>query len=164
MIKFFCVLIGFSVILAGCKKTSTSVGGCRYVPSIYVADTAEVTVLKAWINANHPGAKKDINGFYYEIIAPGAGDSAKLCSGIIIKYTGTLISPSPGFKFDENLVGISFTLGQLILGWQKGIPLIKPGGIINLYIPPSLGYGSAGSGIIPGNAYLNFNVQLLAVQ
>ena len=64
-------------------------------------------------------------------------------------------------KFDENLTGTTFALGGLILGWQKGIPLIQKGGSINLYIPPSLGYGANATGSIPANSILVFTIQLV---
>jgi FKBP-type peptidyl-prolyl cis-trans isomerase len=49
------------------------------------------------------------------------------------------------------------------LGWQYGLPLIKPGGKILLYLPPSLGYGSSPVGTIPANSVLIFEVQLVSV-
>ena len=60
-------------------------------------------------------------------------------------------------------------LGELIPGWQKGIPLIKKGGEVKLYIPPSLGYGSqnvtsGGVVVVPANSILIFDVQLADVQ
>jgi FKBP-type peptidyl-prolyl cis-trans isomerase len=85
----------------------------------------------------------------------------------VVKYTGTLTT---GFKFDENLTGFSELLGRLVIGWQKGLPLIKAGGSMSLYIPPTLGYGSqdiknsSGAVIIPANSILIFTIQLVAVQ
>ena len=85
-----------------------------------------------------------------------------VCNRVTVRYSGRLTS---GAVFDSNLTGISFTLGQLIVGWQKGIPLIRPGGKITLYVPPSLGYGAAGAPpTIPANAYLIFDIDLVAVQ
>jgi FKBP-type peptidyl-prolyl cis-trans isomerase FkpA len=60
-------------------------------------------------------------------------------------------------------------LGQVIPGWQKGIPLVKGGGSINLYIPPSLGYGAnayppTGTVIIPGGSNLVFNVNVISIK
>jgi FKBP-type peptidyl-prolyl cis-trans isomerase FkpA len=74
---------------------------------------------------------------------------------------GTLTN---GTQFDANTTGTSFALGQLIVGWQKGIPLSKKGGTINLYIPPSLGYGPNQAGIIPPNSNLVFTIQLMDFQ
>jgi FKBP-type peptidyl-prolyl cis-trans isomerase FkpA len=63
-----------------------------------------------------------------------------------------------------------FVLGTLIDGWKIGVPLIKKGGQIRLYIPPSLGYGSSdvrdnqGRVIIPGNSILIFDITLIDLQ
>jgi len=164
MFKKLIFLFSVSVLLASCGKTSTSVGGCTYTESAVVAPTTEIATLQAWITANHPTAIKHPSGFFYEILSPGTGLTANVCSHIIIKYSGWLIFTSPLFKFDENLSGATFALGQLIIGWQKGIPLVQPGGSINLYIPPTLGYGSSATGIIPANSYLYFHIDLVAVQ
>ena len=57
----------------------------------------------------------------------------------------------------------SFQLKNLIIGWQKGIPLIQKGGSIRLYIPPSMGYGSKSSSSIPANSTLIFDIDLVGV-
>ncbi len=158
------VLISFvSFSFAACTKTSTT-GGCGYTESTVTAPATEIAALQTWITANHPAAILHPSGFFYEIGTGGTAGIPNICSRIAIKYSGYLISPSPGFKFDENLTGTTLLMYQLIIGWQKGIPLLKAGGTINLYIPPTLAYGSAGSGAVPANAYLQFNIQLLDVQ
>ena len=160
MIKNLIFLLPFSFFLSSCSKTPTNSVGCTYTESTVTAPATEVTALLGLISVNHPSAVLHPSGFYYEIISVGTGGTAKLCSSIVVKYTGTLLYPSPGFKFDENLTGTTFVLGSLIIAWQKGIPLINSGGIINLYIPPTLGYGATGSGAVPANAYLAFSIQL----
>lgn len=75
-----------------------------------------------------------------------------------------------GGAFDQNLNGYSTVLGDLIVGAQKGLQLIGKGGKIDLYIPPSLGYGEreirnqSGQVIIPRNAYIKFEFELVDVQ
>ncbi len=72
--------------------------------------------------------------------------------------------------FDQNLNGYSTVLGGLIPGAQKGLQLIKKGGKIDLYIPPSLAYeervilNQAGDTVIPPNSYLKFEFELVDVQ
>jgi FKBP-type peptidyl-prolyl cis-trans isomerase FkpA len=68
--------------------------------------------------------------------------------------------------FDQTQPGATYSnyLNNLIVGWVNGIPYVKPGGKIRLYIPPSLGYGSAANGPIPANSILIFEIDLVAVQ
>ena len=156
-------LIGYSsivILLASCVKGTDN--SCQYKESSAVAPASEVASLQTYINANHPGAIQHSSGLFYEIVSPGTGTTnAGVCNNVTVKYTGTLTN---GTQFDQNLNGITFTLGGLILGWQKGIPLITAGGSINLYLPPSLGYGNNAVGSIPANSILVFNIQLVAVQ
>jgi len=110
---------------------------------------------------------KHPSGFYYKIVSPGTGTATpNLCSQIGINYKGQLTN---GNVFDQSTQMAVFNLGQLIVGWQKGIPLIKTGGKINLYLPPSLAYGSQairdqqGNTLIPANSILIFTVDLVAI-
>jgi FKBP-type peptidyl-prolyl cis-trans isomerase FkpA len=160
MIKRLLVFCSIGLLFSSCLKTPDT--SCKLQDSSLVAPTAEVTALQSWVMANHPSAILHPSGFYYEILSPGTGTKTPgVCSTVAVKYVGTLTN---GAKFDENLSGTSFVLGQLIVGWQKGIPLIKSGGTINLYIPPTLGYGSTAAGTIPANSNLVFTIQLLDVQ
>jgi FKBP-type peptidyl-prolyl cis-trans isomerase FkpA len=70
-------------------------------------------------------------------------------------YIGKLTN---GNQFDAGTA--DFGLNQVIRGWTNGIPLIKQGGKIHLYIPPSLGYGNQAQGPIPANSILIFDVTL----
>ncbi len=152
-------------VLSSCLKKNES--KCTYTNSTFIAPPAEINILQGWVSANAAGAVKDPSGFFYEITNPGTGAAASVCSNITVKYLGTL---SNGVKFDENTTGFTAILGSLVLGWQKGIPLIKSGGSIKLYLPPSMAYGSQdvkdnnGAVVIPGNSILVFTVQLIAVQ
>jgi len=105
---------------------------------------------------------KDPRGFYYQVVTPGTGATPTLSSRVTVFYTGSLTN---GNVFDQTgATPASFGLGQLILGWQYGIPLIKAGGRIKLYLPPELGYGSQAAGSIPPNSVLIFDITLQAVQ
>ena len=76
-------------------------------------------------------------------------------------YVGTLTN---GTQFDAG-TGFTFRLGagSVIKGWDQGIPGMKVGGKRRLTIPPSLAYGSAGQGSIPGNSTLKFDITLLSI-
>ena len=97
----------------------------------------------------------------------GDGAEAQEGSTITVKYTGTLQN---GTVFDstEKQGGTPATFqlskGKLIDGWVQGIPGMKVGGERKLVIPPELGYGSSGTGGIPPNSTLIFDIQLLNVK
>jgi FKBP-type peptidyl-prolyl cis-trans isomerase FkpA len=105
-------------------------------------------------------------------LAVGTGATAIIGRVATVHYTGWLFdadkAESKGSQFDSSIGGApySFTLGvgQVIAGWDQGIPGMRVGGRRRLVIPPSLGYGSSGSGPIPGNRGLVFDVELLNVQ
>jgi FKBP-type peptidyl-prolyl cis-trans isomerase FkpA len=96
----------------------------------------------------------------------GEGDEAVAGKPVTVHYTGWLLD---GAKFDSSLDRndpFSFTLGarQVISGWEEGVQGMKVGGQRTLTIPSDLGYGAAGAGgVIPPNATLVFDVELLAV-
>ena len=138
----------------GCGKDN---GNCPEVST--TAPATEVLNLQSYLTANGITATQDPRGFFYTIADPGAGDKPSSCSGVTVDYTGKLIN---GSTFDSGN-NVSFNLSQLIIGWQEGIPLIAPGGNITLYLPPSLAYGSSGSGSIPPNSNLIFIIDLKSI-
>ena len=108
-------------------------------------------------------------------VVPGVGEEALPGKVVIVHYTGWLYDPAAkdqrGRKFDSSRdrgQPLSFPLGagRVIRGWEQGLPGMKVGGTRRLVIPPSLAYGArgAGNGVIPPNATLLFDVELLAVE
>jgi len=83
-----------------------------------------------------------------------------------VHYTGWLAT---GKKFDSSLdrgSPFEFLLGgrRVIAGWEEGVAGMKVGGKRRLVIPPHLGYGPGGRGIIPANATLTFDVELVGIK
>jgi FKBP-type peptidyl-prolyl cis-trans isomerase FkpA len=111
------------------------------------------------------------SGLQYEDTQVGAGDEAKAGQHVQVHYTGWLYTDgTQGAKFDSSRdrndpFVFSLGAGQVIRGWDEGVQGMKVGGQRTLIIPADLGYGSRGAGgVIPPNATLKFDVELLAVR
>ena len=107
------------------------------------------------------------SGLQYWDIAAGTGATAVAGKNVSVHYTGWL---TDGKKFDSSLDrGQPFVFplggGRVIKGWDEGVAGMKVGGKRQLRIPPELGYGARGAGgVIPPNATLIFDVELLDVK
>ncbi|MBF0804848.1 MULTISPECIES: FKBP-type peptidyl-prolyl cis-trans isomerase [unclassified Neisseria] len=105
-------------------------------------------------------------GLIIEDIETGSGKEAVKGKEITVHYTGWL---EDGTQFDSSLerrqpLTITLGAGQVIAGWDEGFGGMKEGGKRRLTIPPEMGYGTRGAGgIIPPNATLVFEVELLKV-
>jgi FKBP-type peptidyl-prolyl cis-trans isomerase FkpA len=113
------------------------------------------------------------SGLKYDDTIPGTGDTAVAGRLVTVHYTGWLHDPTQpdgrGRKFDSSKdrrdpFNFGLGAGQVIRGWDEGVQGMKVGGTRVLVIPPELGYGARGAGgVIPPNATLVFEVELLAV-
>lgn len=107
------------------------------------------------------------SGLQYEDLKVGTGASPQTGQTAVVHYTGTL---ADGKKFDSSKdrgQPFSFAIGrgQVIKGWDEGVATMKVGGTRKLVIPPDLAYGARGAGgVIPPNATLTFEVELLEVR
>lgn len=159
-------LLGILLIAQGCVKNDDE---CTATDSNVVAPGTEITSVQNYLNTNGISAAQHASGFFYSVAGAGSGTSvSNLCSIVTVNYKGKLTN---GNTFDSSRSGqpAQFELRQVILGWQKGIPLVQKGGTITLYVPPSLGYGGReirdqnGSLLIPANSILIFDVQVLEI-
>jgi FKBP-type peptidyl-prolyl cis-trans isomerase FkpA len=108
------------------------------------------------------------SGLQYIDTTPGTGATASAGQHVHVHYTGWLYQDGQqGAKFDSSRdrndpFAFSLGAGMVIKGWDEGVAGMKIGGKRTLIIPPQLGYGARGAGgVIPPNATLKFDVELL---
>ncbi len=157
LIAAFVVL---SMFAAGCLKSDSNPSSNCTPNTTGVPTAAEVSAVQAHLTANSITATQHPSGLFYKINVQGTGATPTATSRVTVKYTGKLTN---GSVFDQNTTGTTFTLNQLITGWQIGLPLIQKGGSIDLYLPPTLGYGCNSVGGIPAGSITIFNIELIDV-
>ncbi len=115
--------------------------------------------------------KKTDSGLRYQDVKDGTGAKPEDGQTCVMHYTGWLWEDGKkGNKFDSSVdrgQPFKFVIGQgnVIKGWDEGVASMKSGGKRLLLIPPALGYGEKGAGgVIPGNATLLFEVELLGIE
>jgi peptidylprolyl isomerase len=115
--------------------------------------------------------EKTASGLEFEDTQVGTGASPAKGQTCVMHYTGWLwVNGAKGAKFDSSLDrGSPFEfplgMGRVIKGWDEGVATMKVGGKRTLRIPAALGYGASGAaGVIPPNATLLFDVELLGVK
>jgi FKBP-type peptidyl-prolyl cis-trans isomerase len=102
----------------------------------------------------------------------GSGDEAASGDTLTVHYTGWLYDGTKpdqkGLQFETNVGGTPFVfvlgVGQVIAGWEQGLPGIQAGGIRRLVIPPALAYGTIRRGTIPPNSTLIFEIEVTAIE
>lgn len=154
----FSLLVVFG--MTGCLKNGVT-DPCDYDPCASPAPASEIAAVQAYLTSNNITAVQHCSGLFYTIDAPGTGATPQTCSFVTVTYEGRLTN---GTVFDATNQPVTFNLSEVIRGWRNGLPQLKSGGRIHLYVPPSLGYGGNANGVIPANSILIFRVDLLNVQ
>lgn len=116
--------------------------------------------LARYISANNIEADLDETGLYYVIHEMGSDTMPTQFSTVSVNYEGRTIADNEVFDDGDTT---SILLSSTIQGWQVGIPKIGIGGSMTLYIPSDMAYGKDGTGPIPGDANLVFDVDLVDV-
>src|SRR4051794_34857806 len=168
------IAFGSLAMLAFACTSSTATTGSRTNPSVAPQSNPVIPSAPTASSVNTSMPRVDGNptttasGLQYIDISPGDGPTAQAGQIVRVHYTGWL--ESNGQKFDSSVDrGQPFTFklgaGQVIKGWDEGVAGMKPGGKRKLTIPAELGYGSRGAGgVIPPNAELTFEVELLKIR
>ena len=142
MPKVVSILLGFFLIFSPAVAVSEEQAGLRYWEGI---DKEAITTE---------------SGLQYKILIEGTGRKPTIKNRVKVHYRGMLLN---GSVFDSSYSSdepITFGLKQVIKGWTEGIPLMPAGSVFVFLIPPELAYGERGSGVVPPDASLIFEVEL----
>ena len=125
---------------------------------------AEKALMDKTLNETYGNAKTTLSGLRYVVEKEGTGKMPVATDQVTVHYSGYLLN---GKKFDSSVdrgQPATFGLNQVIRGWTEGLQLMKEGGKTKFIIPSELGYGANGAGgVIPPNAWLIFDVELIKV-
>ena len=156
-LSFSSIILLFVLLFGIFSQTACSKTEPCTLTATYTNDTnaGQKTAMIAFCTTNNITYTTHPSGILYQIITPGAATKPNLCETVSMTYTGLLLN---GTKFDSGT--ISYSLSQLIMGWQISVPLIGKGGHMKVVIPSSLGYGDRAVGSIPANSPLYFDIVL----
>ena len=158
------------VLLSGCTLDtvrSKPLGAQTQAPGKSNVGAPEKVTFNPSLNVDLAMMALSSSGLYWKDMAVGDGAEAVRGSTAVVNYTGWL---PDGREFDSSKnAGQPFSFrvggGRVIQGWDEGVAGMRVGGRRLLVIPPALGYGASGvGGVIPGNATLVFQVELLDVR
>lgn len=157
----------FKVVLASLKTQE------QYQKEQEAAAAKQIAIddqlIQDYLKANNINAKKTTEGLYYKIDEAGSGEQITQGQTVSVNYTGKTMD---GNVFDSNVdpkfqhvepFKFAVGTGSVIKGWDIGATLLKKGSKATLYIPSNLAYGPRGTGPIPANAVLIFDIEILDV-
>jgi FKBP-type peptidyl-prolyl cis-trans isomerase FkpA len=137
---------------------------------LVLAVAAGVTLAACGSPTSPSSVQTSVGTYSQTDLTVGTGAVAVTGNRVTVAYTGWLYDTSrtdgKGTAFDSG-TAFSFTIGagQVISGWDQGVPGMRVGGQRRLILPPNLAYGSRGSGnVIPPNATLVFDITLISIQ
>ncbi len=141
------------------KFALTAAAFCLLASTASFAQTTDAAAA-----AKEAGAVVTSSGLVYRSLKDGTGDSPKASDKVKVHYRGTFLD---GKEFDSSYKRgepIEFPLNGVIKCWTEGVQRIKVGGKAKLTCPPAIAYGERGAGgVIPANATLQFEVELLGI-
>jgi len=147
MKRYYFIIAALSLLTLGCEEQLT----------ISEQNRKEIV---DYLNANNLDATEDVSGLFYLIEEEGSGGSPNPSSSVEVRYKGYFTN---GTIFDQTTGDNTreIELANTIIGWRIGIPKMQKNGKAKFFIPSSLGYGYFGSGSVPPNAVLVFEVELV---
>lgn len=152
----FCI----AILLASCFKDKNDCALRNItVPS------SEQLALADYLSNQGISATRHASGFYYQILQMGTGASPSICSSVKVGFIGRLTNGAEA-ESDDDLV---LNLKLMLEGWRIALPMIKAGGKIKIWLPPSLAYGADGkkvgnTQVVPPHSMVYYDINLYEVQ
>jgi len=141
-----------------CSKSAPQTPSCTATPP-----AGDSSALVKFAGDSIP-LTKDSTGLYYHIIDSGSATAKpQNFNRLVVTYVARIIPQNTTFDSAVNSNLNNAVLGDLIYGWQVGLPKIGVGGHIQLFIPSAYAWGCTGYGPVPANTPVFFDVQLIAV-
>lgn len=169
-VKFIAAVLTAAILIGACKKKDSA--GCTATAGTTVASAAEEAMVIKYLDSMGitNRTELDASGMYYVIDTAGNSKRTGLCTSVTVAYKGYYRN---GVQFDQATAASPATfpeISNLIEGWRRTLPLIGEGGVIRMFIPPSLGYGvngwqnpNTGLYFILPNAVLIFEMKLIRI-
>lgn len=151
-----CLILPGSITGAAMSAAAQQAAAPVPVAAPNSAATAEAAFLAA--NRAKPGVVQTASGLQYQVTAEGEGASPTDDDVVLVNYVARL---ADGTVFDQSAQPTPMPVGGVVPGFSEALKLMRRGGKYRLWIPAGLGYGSKGSGPIPPNTTLLFDVELL---
>ncbi len=160
MKKLFLLVLCVIAISAyfACSKSTPQTPSCTATPP---ADDSSALIQFA---GDSIPLTKDSSGLYYHIIDSGSAPKPQNINRLVVTYVARTVPANITFDSAVNSNLNNEALGDLIEGWQIGLPKIGVGGHIQLFIPSAFAWGCTGYGPVPANAPVFFDIQLIAMQ
>lgn len=174
MLRYLVYLFMAGILLSACDK------GCEDTPGQCAEEqlAADIVIIEEYLEENNLEAIQHPSGLFYRIQEEGTGELPNTGQIVSVNYVGKFLD---GRVFDTSVDSVAreagiynenrnykpfeFTLGRdVITGWTIGISLLKEGSTATLIIPSGYAYGSNGSGSIPPNTVLLFEVELVDIK
>lgn len=153
-------IVGAAVLVAACGAVSSTRGGSAEPLPQPIAGDIERTAFDSSLHIHLDAMIRHASGMYVQDLTIGTGAVAITGRTVVVRYSGWLAN---GTRFDTGEITVTLGTNKTIQAWEEGLLGMRVGGKRRLVVPPAMGYGAAGSGEIPPNAVLVFEMEMRSV-